>query len=61
MFRSIFLTVNQYNFPIFFNAQCYFQKDIFKHITEHVNVFMITHYFELILFCSGHLCLKQAF
>ena len=59
MFRSIFLTVNQYNFPIFFNAQCYFQKDIFRHITEHVNVFIITYYFELILFYFCDLYLKQ--
>ena len=58
-FHSIVLAVSQYYFPIFFNGQCYFKKAIFRHITEHVNIFMITHYFTLILFYLEFLFLKQ--
>lgn len=32
----------------FFNGHCYFKKDIFRHTTEHINIFVITHYFEFI-------------
>lgn len=45
MFHNIFLTVNQYYFPVFFNGQCYFKKYVFRHITEYINIFMITYYF----------------
>lgn len=60
LFLYIFLTVNQYYFPIFLMVgECYFKKDIFRHTTEHINIFD----YSLLLinsFCPGFLFLKQA-
>lgn len=42
------LTVNQHSFTIccFKCAVQYFKKDIFRPIAEHINICMITHYFN---------------
>lgn len=58
MFHNIFLN-SQYYSPLFCKGLHYFKTDIFRRFPEHVNMYVITHYLQLILFFLSWVLISQ--